>query len=328
MDLLSALHSFVRVAATGSFSAVSRETGVSQPTISRHIALLEAHYGTTLFARTTRSLTMTEDGRSLLPHAYEVLGILETAENVLGRRRASVSGLVRVGVTTAFGLFLSRRLGALLDRHPDLSVDIVMRDGFGDLVEEGLDLAVRVGDIAEGSLIARKLGVVRKWLVASPAFLRRYKVSDHPRDLMEYPAVAYNYGTSWLDWNFERDGEESVIAPSAVLRANSSEAALYAAEAGIGMALLPAFQVRDAVENGRLVRLFPDWNIPSMPFHAVHTGPRTLPLRTRTVLDFLVEISAELLRDNTPPAASPPKGHGGGGEGAPIPAGVAEGKAL
>ena len=127
MDLLSALHSFVRVAATGSFSTVSRETGVSQPTISRHIALLESHYGTTLFARTTRSLTMTEDGRSLLPHAYEVLEILETAETVLGRRRASVSGLVRLGVTTAFGLCLSRRLGELFDRHPDLSVEIVMR---------------------------------------------------------------------------------------------------------------------------------------------------------------------------------------------------------
>lgn len=140
MDLLSALHSFVRVAATGSFSAVSRETGVSQPTISRHIALLESHYGTTLFARTTRSLTMTEDGRSLLPHAYEVLEILETAETVLGRRRASVSGLVRLGVTTAFGLCLSRRLGELLDRHPDLSVEIVMRDAFGDLVEEGWTL--------------------------------------------------------------------------------------------------------------------------------------------------------------------------------------------
>lgn len=232
MDLLSALHSFVRVAATGSFSAVSRETGVSQPTISRHIALLEAHYGTTLFARTTRSLTMTEDGRSLLPHAYEVLEILETAETVLGRRRASVSGLVRLGVTTAFGLCLAR--------------------------------------------------------CGTPM---------HPRDLPEYPGVVYNYGSSRLDWNFERDGEESVIAPSAVFRANSSEAVLYAVESGLGIGLLPEFQVREAVADGRLTRLFVDWNIPSLPFYAVHTGPRTIPLRTRTVLDFLIEVSADLLRE-------------------------------
>ncbi|OUJ12291.1 LysR family transcriptional regulator [Acetobacter okinawensis] len=296
MDLLSALHSFVRVAATGSFSAVSRETGVSQPTISRHIALLEAHYGTTLFARTTRSLTMTEDGRSLLPHAYEVLEILETAETVLGRRRASVSGLVRLGVTTAFGLCLTRRMGELLDRHPDLSVEVVMRDSFGDLVEEGLDLAVRVGDIAEGTLIARKLGLVHKWLVASPACLQRHNMPEHPRELTEYPGVVYNYGSSRLDWNFDREGEESVIAPSAVFRANSSEAVLYAVEAGIGVGLLPAFQVRDAVASGRLVRLFADWTIPGLPFYAVHTGPRTLPLRTRTVMDFLVEVSGDLLR--------------------------------
>ncbi|MBO1328621.1 LysR family transcriptional regulator [Acetobacter suratthaniensis] len=304
MDLLSALHSFVRVAATGSFSAVSRETGVSQPTISRHIALLESHYGTTLFARTTRSLTMTEDGRSLLPHAYEVLEILETAETVLGRRRASVSGLVRLGVTTAFGLCLSRRLGELFDRHPDLSVEIVMRDAFGDLVEEGLDLAVRVGEIAVGSLIARKLGMVRKCLVASPECMARYHMPEHPRELTNYPGVVYNYGSSWLDWNFERDGEESVIAPSAVFRANTSEAVLYAVESGLGIGLLPHFQVRDALREGRLVRLFPDWNIPSLPFYAVHTGPRTLPLRTRTVLDFLIDVSADVLRDD--PATGQP----------------------
>lgn len=297
MDLLSALHSFVRVAATGSFSAVSRETGVSQPTISRHIALLEAHYGTTLFARTTRSLMMTEDGRSLLPHAYEVLEILETAETVLGRRRASVSGLVRLGVTTAFGLYLTRRLGELLERHPDLSVEIVMRDSFGDLVEEGLDLAVRVGEIAEGSLIARKLGVVRKWLVVSPDCLKRCGTPEHPRDLPEYPAIVYNYGGGRNDWHFYREEEESVIAPSTVFRANSSEAVFYAVSASIGIGLLPEFLVREAVEEGKLVRLFVDWNIPSLPFYAVHTGPRTLPLRTRTVLDFLIEVSSDVLRE-------------------------------
>lgn len=300
MDLLSALHSFVRVAATGSFSAVSRETGVSQPTISRHIALLEAHYGTTLFARTTRSLMMTEDGRSLLPHAYEVLEILETAETVLGRRRASVSGLVRLGMTTAFGLYFTSRLGELLERHPDLSVEVVIRDGFGDLVEEGLDLAVRVGDIAEGSLIARKLGVVRKWLVASPTCLARCGTPQHPRDLPEYPAIVYNYGGGRHDWHLFRDEEESVIAPSTVFRANSSEAVLSAVLADIGIGLLPEFQVREGVEEGKLVRLFPDWRIPNLPFYAVYTGPRTLPLRTRTVLDFLVEVSSEVLRDDLP----------------------------
>nr|WP_298798625.1 LysR family transcriptional regulator [uncultured Acetobacter sp.] len=298
MDLLSALHSFVRVAATGSFSAVSRETGVSQPTISRHIALLEVHYGTTLFARTTRSLMMTEDGRSLLPHAYEVLEILETAETVLGRRRASVSGLVRLGMTTAFGLHFTSKLGELLERHPDLSVEVVIRDGFGDLVEEGLDLAVRVGDIAEGSLIARKLGVVRKWLVASPACLARCGTPQHPRDLPEYPAIVYNYGGGRHDWHLFRDEEESVIAPSTVFRANSSEAVLCAVSADIGIGLLPEFQVREDVQEGKLVRLFADWRIPNLPFYAVHTGPRTLPLRTRTVLDFLIEVSSEVLRDD------------------------------
>ncbi|MDG6094166.1 LysR family transcriptional regulator [Acetobacter sp. AN02] len=296
MDLLAALHSFVRVAATGSFSAVSRETGMSQPTISRHIALLEAHYGTTLFARTTRSLMMTEDGRSLLPHAYEVLETLETAETVLGRRRASVSGLVRLGVTTAFGLYLTTRLGELLVRHPGLSVELVMRDGFGDLVEEGLDLAIRVGEIAEGSLIARKLGDVHRWLVASPEFLKQQTAElAHPRDLAEAHCVVFTYGGGRHDWHFLREEEESIVAPRAVFRANSSEAAMSAIESGVGAGILSSFQVRKDVEAGRLIRLFDGWDIPSMPLYAVHTGPRTLPLRTRTVLDFLIEISTSIL---------------------------------
>lgn len=296
MDLLSALHSFVRVAATGSFSAVSRETGASQPTISRHIALLEAHYGTTLFARTTRSLMMTEDGRSLLPHAYEVLEILETAETVLGRRRASVSGMVRLGVTTAFGLYFTSRINELLKRHPDLSVELVMRDGFGDLVEEGLDLAIRVGEIAEGSLIARKLGSVHRSLVMSTKNFTPNGPLEHPRDLAGEHCVVYTYGGGRQDWHFFCDGEESVVAPATVFRANNSEAAMHAVQAGVGIGLLPEFQVRDLVASGELTQVFPNWRVPPMPFYAVHTGPRTLPLRTRTVLDFLVEISSVVLR--------------------------------
>ncbi|GBQ21170.1 LysR family transcriptional regulator [Acetobacter estunensis NRIC 0472] len=296
MDLLAALHSFVRVAATGSFSAVSRETGTSQPTISRHIALLEAHYGTTLFARTTRSLMMTEDGRSLLPHAYEVLEILETAETVLGRRRASVSGLVRLGVTTAFGLQLTSRINELLGQHPDLSVEVIMRDGFGDLVEEGLDLAIRVGEIAEGSLIARKLGAVQRTLVMSPKHFTPKSRLEHPRELTEEPCVVFAYGGGRQDWHFfNKEGEESVVAPGAVFRANSSEAALHAIQAGVGVGLLPGFQVRDLLASGELSEVLPAWKVPPMPLYAVHTGPRTLPLRTRTVLDFLVEISTELV---------------------------------
>ncbi|MFT8897913.1 MAG: LysR family transcriptional regulator [Acetobacter sp.] len=296
MDLLSALHSFVRVAATGSFSAVSRETGASQPTISRHIALLEAHYGTTLFARTTRSLMMTEDGRSLLPHAYELLEILETAETVLGRRRASVSGLVRLGVTTAFGLCLTNRIKDLLGKHPDLSVELIMRDGFGDLVEEGLDLAIRVGEIAEGSLIARKLGAVHRSLVISPRHFTAKSSLKHPNDLTGEPCVVFTYGGGRQDWHFfNPEGEESVVAPAAVFRANSSEAALHAVQAGVGVGLLPEFQVRHLIESGELAEVIPDWKVPPMPLYAVHTGPRTLPLRTRTVLDFLIEISSDVL---------------------------------
>jgi DNA-binding transcriptional LysR family regulator len=224
-----------------------------------------------------------------------VLEILETAETALGRRRASVSGLVRLGVTTAFGLYLTNRINELLTRHPDLSIELIMRDGFGDLVEEGLDLAIRVGDIAEGSLIARKLGSVRWSLVMSTRHFSPKSALEHPRDLTNQPCVVFTYGGGRQDWHFFNDGEESVVAPATAFRANSSEAALHAIQAGVGIGLLPEFHARGLLNAGELAEVLPEWVVPSMPLYAVHTGPRTLPLRTRTVLDFLIEISSEVL---------------------------------
>lgn len=299
MDLLSAMRSFVRVAETGSFSAVSRETGISQPTVSRQIAELERHFGARVLRRTTRSLSLTEDGRSLLTHARDMIDALEAAEAALGRTRLAPAGRVRVGTTTALGLHLTTLVGTLLERWPALSIEVVMRDSFGDIVEEGLDLAVRAGEIGDSSLITRKLVDIERVLVASPAYLEKRPLPLHPHDLADHPCIAYTYGSAKREWIFLPAGgrapPDGIVVPAiGRFHANNSECVRRAAVEGLGVAALPAFQVRADIAAGSVVRLMPEWRLPDLALNLVYPGPRNLPLRTRTVLDFLIGIGPTL----------------------------------
>ena len=294
MDLLSALHSFIRVAETGSFSAVSVEARVSQPTISRQIAMLERHFGVRLFNRTTRKLTVTEDGRSLLALAREIEETLEAAESAFGRRRASPSGVVRMSSPTAFGFYLISKLGRFAERYPDITLDLVMRESFGDLVEEGLDLAVRVGPLTESALISRRIGSIERILVGAPEYLGRKGIPTDPRELRQHSCIAYAYNTPDRSWIFSQAGREVRIPVDGIFRSNNSEAAHRAVLAGLGIGLLPITLVADELAAGRLVRVIADWETPGLPIHIVHSGPRALPLRLRTVVAFLAQISAEM----------------------------------
>ena len=158
MDLIGALSAFVRVTETGSFSAVARETNASQSAVTRQIASLEQHFEVRLFHRTTRRLSLTDDGEALLGHARHLLESAEEMEASLGRQGRSLAGLVRVGVSVAGARFLAARLPVLAARHPGLRIELVVRDQFSDMIEERLDLAVRSGDIADVSLVARRVG--------------------------------------------------------------------------------------------------------------------------------------------------------------------------
>lgn len=298
MDLLGALKSFVRVAEAGSFSAVSRETGVSQPTVSRHVAELEEHFKARLFNRTTRSLSLTDDGRSLLAYAHDLMDLVGAAEASLRGTSVAPTGLVRVGTTTALGLYLTTHIGRLLQRWPLLSVEVVMRDAFGNMVEEGLDLAIRIGEFGDSQLITRKLVNVERILVGSPTYLQRAGRPNHPDDLNDHHCIAYTYGEAKREWSFyPRHGQSAqaiVTSAEGQFRANNSESVHRAAIEGIGLAVLPAFQVRDDIAGGTLVRLMPDWRLPDLTMHLVYPGPRKPPLRTRVVMEFLSELAPAL----------------------------------
>jgi len=294
MDLIAALRAFVRVTETSSFTAVARETHVSQSAVTRLIAQLEQHFDVRLFHRTTRRLSLTDDGQVLLTHARHLLESADEMETVLGRQSGAPRGLVRLGTSVAGGLFLATRLPVLLARHPGLSVELVMRDQNSDMVEERLDLAFRSGEIADASLVARRVGFLGRAVVAAPIYLERHGAPSTPVDLATHTCLIHDATPEPELWRFTgADGPISVRVSGAFI-ANDSQAVHRAARAGHGIASLPEIQLIDDLRAGRLFRLLEDYPSQRVPVQIVYPSRRNLAPRTRVVMDFLVEQTREI----------------------------------
>jgi DNA-binding transcriptional LysR family regulator len=294
MDLIGALSAFVRVTETGSFSAVARETNASQSAVTRQIAQLEQHFAVRLFHRTTRRLSLTDDGKTLLGHARHMLENAEEMEAALGRQSGEPRGLVRLGTSVAGGLFLATRVPVLLARHPGLSVELVMSDRNTDMIEERLDLAFRTGEIADASLVARRVGVLGRAVVAAPIYLERHGAPSTPEDLAGHMCLIHDATPEPDLWRFTGlEGPTSVQVSGAFL-ANDSEAVRRAARAGHGIALLPEIQLIDDLRAGRLFRLLEDYPSERVPVHIVYPSRRNLAPRTRVVMDFMVEQTRQI----------------------------------
>ena len=290
MDLLAALRIFTRIAETGSFSSVAREMGATQPAVSRQIAALEAHLGARLFQRSTRSLTLTEDGRELLGHARGVIEAVEATEAAIGRRRVSPSGLVRLGCPGVFGrMYVAPRLHLLLARYPDLSVDLSMADQVVDMVQEGLDLSIRVGEVQDASLVARRIGSTTAIAVASEAYLARMGEPMHPTDLERHECIIFSRFPSPETWNFEGADGKFAVPISGRMRTNGIEAVIEAALAGVGVALVPMWMMQGDMMGTRLRQILQAWRPPRRPISVVYPSRRFLAPRTRAVIDFLVD---------------------------------------
>ncbi len=289
MDLLGALQSFVRVVDTGSFSAVAREERTSQSTITRQIGQLEDHFGVRLLHRTTRRLSLTNDGQDLLVHARHLLDTAQGMEAALGQHRSAPVGHVRFGTTVAFGLFLAPRLPVLFARNPGLSVELVMRDGPSDMIDERLDIGTHAGGPPDGSVIARRVGTFGRIAVASPAYLAQHGQPDRPAALAEHECLVHARAPDAADWRFAGPDGPLTVTVKGAFSANDSAAVHLAALAGLGIATAPEIQVSDDVRQGRLVQVLRDWAPPRMPAYLVYPSRRNLAPRTRVVIDFVVE---------------------------------------
>jgi DNA-binding transcriptional LysR family regulator len=290
MDLIAGLRTFLRVAETGSFSAVAAERGITQPAISRQVTALEEQLGARLVHRTTQAVALTDEGRDLIRAAQELVDAAEALEHSVGRRRKDPIGRVRLAVPVPLGLHLSSELRPLLDQHRELSIELVLRDGISDFVEEGLDLEVRVGPIVDSALIARRIGWTKSFVVASPRYLRDRSIPKHPNDLKDLDCIVYHrWGEDNVWWFSSAEGELSVTVHGRI-RANNAEAVRRASLAGMGVAQLSHLMAEEDVRAGRLQVLLPDFRPLRFPLSVVYPSRRNLPPRTRIVIQFLAEL--------------------------------------
>jgi DNA-binding transcriptional LysR family regulator len=289
MDLLGALGVLVRVVETGSFSAVARERELSQAAVARQVSQLEEHFGVRLFHRTTRKLSLTDDGEMLLGLARPVLDGVDGLEAALGRQSASPVGLVRVGVTVTGSRFLAQRLPTLLADHPGLKVELVVGDRFGDMIEDRLDLALRVGEVTDASLVVRRWGTASFVVVAAPSYIKRHGEPSSPAELANHTCIVHDVGPGSNVWTFvTSDGSRQFYLSGGFL-ANDVSAVRVAARSGYGIALLPLFEVLDDLRSGMLVCILSEFPTPSIPLSLVYPSRRHLAPRTRLVFDFILE---------------------------------------
>jgi DNA-binding transcriptional LysR family regulator len=300
MDLLGALGVLVRVVETGSFSAAARERELSQAAVARQIAQLEDHFGVRLFHRTTRKLSLTDDGQMLLGLARPVLDGVEGMEAALGQQSASPVGLVRVGVTVTASRFLSLRLPSLLIDHPRLKVELVVGDRLGDMIEDRLDLAMRIGEITDASLVVRRSGTAVRVAVAAPSYIERHGEPSSPAELANHTCIVHDVGPDSGVWTFVMPEGAKGFQVSGGFLANDVRAVHLAARTGYGIAYLALVEVFDDLRSGTLVRVLSDFPAAGVSFSLVYSSRRHLAPRTRLVMDFIWEqvrqVQAELAR--------------------------------
>ena len=267
---------FVRVVETGSFSAVARENAITQSSVSKQMAALEADLGTKLLSRSTRALSLTEDGGVFFPEARRLVSDFGAIESRLRSGRARLTGWLRVAASVGYGRrILMPRLQSFLEQHPAVRIDLRLNDDFADLIEQGLDVAIRIGDLPDSSLVLRRIGVSERLLVAHRSYIARLSQSgpglDHPRDLTMHNCIVYTEVATQNVWTFiGPDDETESVRVAGNLQSNSSEAIRAAALSGLGICYAPDWLLMEELASGEMIRLLPQWRARPVPIHAVY----------------------------------------------------------
>lgn len=286
---LNALRSVAAVAEAGGFTAAAERLNLTKARLSLDVARLEAQLGVGLFTRTTRRTTLTDAGEALLREGLEPLRRLEAALGALGQPRGgALSGTLRIATTIDYAAgTLSRSLVAFAAAHPALQLELRVSDRVVDLQAEGIDLAIRVGWLRDSSLRATRLGDFEQHLVAAPAYLKRAGLPRRPEDLAAHDWVALSLLRSPLTWSFvSRRGERRTVRMRSRLRTDAGATLRALVEAGAGLSVLDQFSAEAGVRAGALVRLLPEWSLPSGGVHAVWPPGRHVPAKVRAFIDF------------------------------------------
>jgi DNA-binding transcriptional LysR family regulator len=279
---------FVRVVQAGGFSAAARRLGMPKSTVSRKVSDLEERIGARLLQRTTRKLGLTDAGRVYYERTARIVGEIDNADQAVGRLQTAPRGELRVTAPASFGM-LGPIVAKYLERYPEVQVDIVCTDRRVDLVEERFDVAIRAGELADSSLIARSLGKAKLVFVAAPGYCRHHGAPQTPADLREHACIAFGgYETPNL-WILESGGKRREVRVTPRLTANDFEVLRDATVAGAGIACLPEVLCAVDVHKGRLRRVLPDWSSAEVPVHALYSRARHLSPKVAAFLDLVAK---------------------------------------
>lgn len=287
MDRLDAMSVFATIVDAGSLSAAGRRLAVPLATVSRKLADLEAHLGTRLLARSTRRLVLTDAGRDYLEACRQILEQVDEAERAASGAYAAVRGRLVVAAPVVFGrLHVVPVVAAFLERHPEVDVQLRLGDRNVNLIEEHVDVALRIGTLPDSGLVAVPVGSVRRVVCASPAYLERFGTPRSPEDLAAHRCVTFDGLDAASGWTFaSADGARRRVRVRSRLAVSTADAAIAAALLGLGPTRVLSYQVADALRDGRLVRLLADDEPPGVPVQLVRPGQGRLPMKTRAFID-------------------------------------------
>ncbi len=287
MDKLRAMQTFVRIVDKGSLTAAAASLGTSLPAVVRTLAALEAHLQVRLLNRTTRRLALTEDGRSYLDSCRRILATIDEVEAGLTTRQVELAGHLTVTAPMLFGqMYVAPAVTRFVQRYPAVHCSLNFADRVVDLLEEGVDVGVRIGPLRDSTLIAQPVGRIRRVVVATPAFLRKHGVPRHPEDLAREPCLRFTNGNPhW--WTFQDDGRVFQVPVSGNLEFNQTAPAVAACAAGAGFGHFLSYQVAPLVAGKKLRIVLEDYELAPWPLSVLYPHARMLPARTRALIDWL-----------------------------------------
>ncbi|QPF84361.1 LysR family transcriptional regulator [Bradyrhizobium genosp. L] len=292
MDRFDAMQAFVAVADLEGFAPAARKLGLSPSAVTRLIAALEERLGARLLQRTTRQVTLTDAGSRYLQRARRILADVDEAEEAVEGERTSPAGRLVISAPFGFGrLHVNPVVSAYLKRYPEVGVDLRLSDRRINLVEDGVDLAVRLGHLPDSTLVARHVGDMRRIVVASAGYLKRRGEPKRPADLASHDTIQFGAMTAEPDWRFVEEGREIRVAVSPRFTSNSSDAAIQYAEQDGGLTRLMFYQAAESLKARRVRIVLAEFEQPAVPIHIVYPTTRLLSAKVRTFIDLVTEIT-------------------------------------
>lgn len=290
MDNFTGMAVFTRVVEANSFTEAARRLGMSKAAVSKQVSKLEERLGARLLNRTTRRLSLTEVGAAFYERSARIVAEAEAAELAVTQLNATPRGTLKIDVPVNFGMqYLAPLLPPFMLQHPELRVDMTFNDRFVDLVEEGCDLAVRIGQLSDSSLVARKLAETKSVVCAAPSYWDRHGRPGDPSELAQHDCFVYSYLATGSEWRLRGPQGAAAVRISGSLTANNGDVLRQAAVAGLGVVAMPLFMVCDDLRSGRLEPVLRAWELPSPGVYAVYPHNRHLSAKVRAFIDHLVD---------------------------------------